>query len=153
MPTPPLSPSPRRWRSSSDDEPHPDFAALLSSFDDRPAQSTSTEDRREWRERSHSSASDDEEKEVEFLTAPGSPARSPIPEIRTTSPSPRRPERSGSPSSSTDRSLSPLPAPPSRGQMFGDASGTAGRFAARGVVGPRDPTCEQRLQIKYNADT
>jgi hypothetical protein len=129
MPTsPPLSPTPRRVD-------HPDFAALLSSWD-----GSSEEQERGfpgWRTpRASPSRSEDrdrrDESEVEsFLAAPVSPAQrskssSGAPEIRTTSPSPQRPGGGGGASpapsfKSSEGRLSPLMPPPSRGMLFSDA--------------------------------
>ncbi|WVR08584.1 hypothetical protein IAU60_005639 [Kwoniella sp. DSM 27419] len=104
MPSPPLSPSPHRWRGSPD-QPHPAFAALLSSYEE--VQSTSAPGQappQPGRAHPHeltvmgedghngggSTGSGDksDEAEVEFLTAATSPARLLGPEIRTSSPSP-----------------------------------------------------------------
>ncbi|WVF67946.1 hypothetical protein IAT40_002708 [Kwoniella sp. CBS 6097] len=150
--SPPLSPSPRRWRGTSE-QPHPAFAALLSSFETTSTSGHSDRSAPDWAtargqtddERSTGNGNgndrrvdEDDEAEVEFLTATQSPdqlrtnigsqAGSRTPEIRTTSPSPQRPV----PSFSSVRS-SPL-LPPNRGQLFGeDTSATIGRSG----LGPR----------------
>ncbi|OCF45693.1 hypothetical protein I317_00596 [Kwoniella heveanensis CBS 569] len=148
--SPPLSPSPRRWRGTSD-QPHPAFAALLSSFETTSTSGHSDRSAPDWatargqtddeqlsnnaRERG---GDEDDEAEVEFLTATQSPDQSRTmigseagnrtPEIRTTSPSP---QRQVLPSSSVFSS--PL-LPPDRGQLFGeDTSSTIGRSG----LGPR----------------
>ena len=142
MPSPPISPTPRRWRSPGTDEPHPDYAALLSSFDVTP-ETTQGEESGEvsWRRPMVPTPTEDERSSV-FLSAPGSPL-SQVPEIRTTSPSPQRPLYKLASSQSSDVVSSPLPSPPSRTQMFGDASNTAGRMVSTGfegnrVTGPRE---------------
>jgi hypothetical protein len=160
MPTsPPLSPTPRRVD-------HPDFAALLSSWDG------SSEDRGfpGWRTpRASPSRSDDrdrrDESEVDsFLTAPASPAQrsessSVAPEIRTTSPSPQRPGGGGGASpapsfKSSEGRLSPLMPPPSRGMLFNDAPAPTharmGRLPASSLRGSSpgqfEPLCMKSRQ-------
>jgi hypothetical protein len=149
MPSPPISPTPRRWRSSGTDEPHPDYAALLSSFD-RPPETTSIEESGSspWRRGANVTSTDDDPSS-EFLSAPGSPQRL-VPEIKTTSPSPQRPIYTRESSQSSDMGSSPLPSPPNRARMFGDASNSAGRMVYTGsverkVTGPREAmtsTCQ-----------
>lgn len=151
MPSPPLSPSPRRWRPLSE-EPHPDFAALLSSFEVGPSQSE------EGARSVHHGRNDPDTTDQPSTThlAPlgsiATPGRAVItPEIRTISPSPERPEPShhhspvGS-ARSSQRSASPL-VPPQRGRLFGDApeatagsSGLSREGGAGGIVGPRIPS-------------
>ncbi|WWD20657.1 hypothetical protein CI109_105133 [Kwoniella shandongensis] len=146
--TPPISPTPRRWRSPTQ-EPLPEFAALLSSFEGETASDESssrggsmprwaTPHGRTEDEDQATRRDEEEEAEVDsFLTAASS-IDDRAPEIRTTSPSPKR--------AGTDRSLSPL-LPPNRGQLFGeDADTTIGRSGlsrttgSRGsLMGPREP--------------
>ena len=128
----PLSPTPTRFRSPS--EPHPDFAALLSSFESG-SQTAASEHggQRSGRQESTPHSSSGGGTETDYLTAPGSPTRD-VPEIRTTSPTPLRPGLTASPALSSSKStsegrLSPLPTPPLRGRLFGDQPGsTDGRF-------------------------
>nr|XP_019051135.1 hypothetical protein I302_01584 [Kwoniella bestiolae CBS 10118]OCF30065.1 hypothetical protein I302_01584 [Kwoniella bestiolae CBS 10118] len=134
MPSPPISPTPRRWRSSPD-QPHPDFAALLSTFEPSSSlsapHSPSSEDHRsvpEWATPrgilSDDNENDHDEAEVENLTATAGDTSSATInpdvdiEIRTTSPSPQRPSASSRIHSSSDLG-SPL-LPPNRGQLFGE---------------------------------
>lgn len=160
--TPPLSPVPQRWRPSSlEDDPHLDFASLLQSFDTQPSpthiplpisttttptSSRSGNDGERLRGFLYSPSEESDEREVEYLTAPGTPARR-VPEIRTTSPSPQRPimgfspGRPSSPSASSNssdtRSSSPLPGPPSRGQMFNETTNTGARLGLTRTIGNR----------------
>lgn len=124
MPSPPLQPRPRSWRDSLSDEMNPDYAALLTSFEDPPESSTS-----QPRDPAPSDPGYDNDESGGAL---GSPWR--LPEIRATSPSPRRPIET---SAQSDGSVSPLPDPPSRAQIFGDApSSTQGRMMGLGDNGP-----------------
>ena len=145
MPTPPpLSPSPRRPASST---PHPEFAALLSSFENAPSETASTrraspeqpeqstgglggfpswleqEGQEEHEDLPQQSSSGDEA----YATPRAESGATDIPEIRTTSPTPLRPNlagRSESPARSNEGRLSPLVAPPDRSQLFGRAAET-----------------------------
>jgi len=84
--SPPFSPTPRRWRSPQS-EHHPDFAALLTSFENT---SSTSHSRESSRTRSDESRRD----QAEFRTAPTSPTglfQRDVPEIRAISPSPQRP--------------------------------------------------------------
>jgi len=126
MPSPPISPTPRRWRSPATDEPHPDYAALLFTFD-QPEVTLGDEAAGDGPGNETFGVASDNGRSADFLSAPGSPNR-PLPEIRTTSPSPQRPLLSRSSSSSDTVDLSPLPSPPSRARLFNDASNTAGRM-------------------------
>ncbi|KAK8850475.1 hypothetical protein IAR55_004393 [Kwoniella newhampshirensis] len=155
MPTspPPLSPTPRRWRSPTQ-QPLPEFAALLSSFESETAASTSEDTSSRggsmpgWATPHGRTEEDDEtrreeedEAEVEYLTAASSVdeprGRGRTPEIMTTSPSPQK--------GGFDSSLSPLLSP-DRGQLFGEDVDTAvGRTVlqisngSRGsLLGPRE---------------
>ena len=151
MPSPPLSPTPMRWRSSQS-EAHPDFAALLS-FDipvaptdsttsPNPSPSNAQEDHAEpsGPTTDHSSSVAQKEAQSEFLTAPGSPVKS-VPEIRTTSPSPARPIKSSS-SDSSYRSLDSAMTPPARAQPpTASPVAPVGRSDnGRSLAGPREPT-------------
>ena len=151
MPSPPISPTPRRWRSPLSSEPHPDYAALLSTFDGSSSSEGSTRGFPGWRSAPESpsrnvrsrasSAEGSERRDVEedteaegYLTAPVSPEKSSTartPEIRTTPPTPQRAGQPASPTfsaRSTEGRLSPLPLPPPRGELFGeDPASTAGR--------------------------
>ncbi|ORX41083.1 hypothetical protein BD324DRAFT_678476 [Kockovaella imperatae] len=107
---PPLSPRPQRASSSS---PHPEFAALLSSFE-----SDSGRGFPGWRPGEATSAGD------EAYATPLASSRMSIPEITTTSPSPLRPGGSSridvpTPASPSEGRLSPLPSPPARARLFG----------------------------------
>lgn len=140
MPSPPLSPKPQRWRPRSD-EPHPDIQALLSSFDD-PLSLTN---------RGQHGARSEPEPDRQVSSSPGHQHRRAesdvvVPEIRTTSPTPRRASPSTLSSKSTQRSLSPLE-PPSRSQLFGqpaeDSAGRSGLTRGGSVSGPRaNPSSE-----------
>ncbi|WWC65105.1 uncharacterized protein I303_107719 [Kwoniella dejecticola CBS 10117] len=139
MPSPPLSPTPRRWRSSPD-QPHPDFAALLSSFEqptpsspNSPKPKSENESLPEWATpRGILSEEEDQkdEDEVEFLTATASTS-GPNPEIRTTSPSPQRPAAT---SRAAELGLDSPLLPPNRGRLFGeDYSKTVNQLGSRGI--------------------
>ncbi|WVQ95510.1 hypothetical protein IAU59_002607 [Kwoniella sp. CBS 9459] len=175
--SPPLSPSPRRWRGTSE-QPHPAFAALLSSFETTSASGQSDRSAPDWataRGRTDDEASNDndndngnntgrygdeeDEAEVEFLTATQSPDRSRAnmgseagsrtPEIRTTSPSPQRPVLPSSPVMS-----SPL-LPPDRGQLFGeDLSSTIGRsgLGPRGILSTETAVRPQPFDQTFSID-
>lgn len=143
MPSPPLSPKPQRWRARSD-EPHPDIQALLSAVDHAPM---GPANRGTYGARSEPdparSASPVRHRRAESDVV--------VPEIRTTSPTPRR--RSPSPHStrSTQRSLSPLE-PPSRAGIFGsntqDTAGCIGLTRGGSVSGPRaNPTGKLSLRL------
>ncbi|KAK6906657.1 hypothetical protein I203_100644 [Kwoniella mangroviensis CBS 8507] len=127
MPSPPISPTPRRWRSSPD-QPHPDFAALLSTFEQPSSSSSAPHSPNsvpEWATPRGvlSDDNDNDEAEVEYLTATaGDTSTATINpdidiEIRTTSPSPQRP--AGSTRQQHSDLGSPL-LPPNRGQLFGE---------------------------------
>jgi hypothetical protein len=133
MPSPPpLSPTPRRADNS-------EFSALLSSWG-------SNDERRgfpSWRssvQRAGGHNDSEEEREVDdFLTAPDSSQKgnNTTPQIRTTSPSPRRPGAADSPAASLRSSegrLSPLMPPPSRGQLFSETPTPT--FARSGLTKP-----------------
>ncbi|WVQ86046.1 hypothetical protein IAT38_008214 [Cryptococcus sp. DSM 104549] len=176
MPTPPLSPTPRRWRSSPDN-PHPDFAALLSTFEPgstapptAPAPATEADSRSSapsWAtpKSRHTAASsshrdEDDEDAVEYMTATESEhkarstastsvSRARTPEIRTTSPSPQRPV----PSARSDMSLSPL-MPPSRSQLFGDdASATGARADVTRDPYQTRPGLPDRTESSYSSSS
>ncbi|WRT70644.1 uncharacterized protein IL334_007642 [Kwoniella shivajii] len=146
MPSPPLSPLPRRWRSSPD-QPHPDFAALLSTFENtqnQPCTPTSPHSDQgnnstsngngsqpEWatprgisesdKENENENNEEEDENQVENLIRSNNDYglnsnSSATPEIRTISPSPRRPDRT---SETATRSESPL-LPPNRGTFFNE---------------------------------
>lgn len=137
MPSPPLSPTPRRWRPGNTG-PEPAFARLLTTYDssgsedgrvypgfrsapDTPRQRQTSDDAAFSPLHREETDESDEQDISAFLTAPSSPAKAesvstplrPPPEIKTTSPSPQRPGQPGSPTpSSHDRGrLSPLPFP------------------------------------------
>lgn len=151
MPSPPISPTPRRWRSPGTDEPHPDYAALLSSFDHNPDM-TLHEDigHPDWRSGGTATSSEPEQS-AEFLSAPGSPQRL-VPEIRTTSPSPQRRAYIRTSPHTGDNESSPLSSSPNSGRLFGDASDTAGRMVTGGsegrrITGPRDAASNKCMFI------
>ena len=129
MPSPPLSPTPRRWRSPDNPDPHPDFAALLQTFEQQPDHLEHP--RHEpivspseeigfpgWRK-------DDDNDKSTLTAAPTSP------EKVTSSPQGIAASTSSAPS--PHGKLSPLPGPPNRSQMFGDASSTAGKMVGLGI--------------------
>ena len=140
MPTPPpLSPRPQRATSSS---PHPEFAALLSTFE-TPEAPTEQRCFPGWRSVDYSSSGEDE-----FAT-PRAGSRMSVPEITTTSPSPLRPGNTGrvdspAPSRSSEGRLSPLPSPPLRSQLFGQ---TTAATQARMTPPSRISDSEQPLAL------
>ena len=136
MPSPPCSPIPRRA------EPHPDFAALILSFET----SSSEESARGfsgWRSARESLEGQEEEGELaaeaDLTAAPSSGDTPPIaPEIRTISPSPLRAagtrSLTHSERSSEGRST-PLRPPSERGAVSGDSqTGREGRHVSTGSV-------------------
>lgn len=132
MPDPPLSPTPRRWRSSSD-SPHPDFVSLLSTFE-----TTSIPDEFKsltpvWTTpktaSSKLSLNNGKERTVEgeYTTASEhAEVESDMPDIRTISPSPQK----SLDSKRLLRPLSPL-LPPSRTQILDDNASATGSKAAK----------------------
>lgn len=148
MPSPPLSPTPRRWQSP-DSGSTPEFAALLSSFD-----ATTSSDRQEYfNTRQSPTHSDDEADEVEGFLSTHQPLG---PGIRTTSPSPQR--RLDSPNRSEEGRVSPLPSPPDLGRLTGTSaentaavSGLTRGLSLKGSVGgPRERSFrELRPKLYY----
>lgn len=131
MPDPPLSPTPRRWRPSSD-SPHPDFASLLSTFETTsiPGESKNltpvwTTPKTASSKHSLNNGKEEEPVEAEYTTASKhADVESDLPDIRTTSPSPQK-------SVDSKRLLQPLSPllPPNRTQTFDDNTSAAGSKA------------------------
>jgi len=124
MPSPPISPTPRR--------PQSDYAALLSSFEGSSTSEDSARGSPGWTSARESldegeGLAEEARLAQEFLTAPPSPRQQTLqrtPVIRTISPSPQR-EDVGSPSMSarsSDERLSPSLPSGFRGQLFGESS-------------------------------
>ncbi|WVN89721.1 uncharacterized protein L203_104951 [Cryptococcus depauperatus CBS 7841] len=147
MPDPPISPTPRRWRASPE-SPHPDFAALLSTFeststtdDSLPTWATPKSTSSERRSKSGGGTRGDGS-EGEYMTALDQEVE--MPDIRTTSPSPQRPV-----DARPDMTLSPL-LPPSRTMLFGgdalstdDKAGLSRHFASPNFSEPPKPILPQ----------
>lgn len=147
----PLSPSPRRWRPRSE-EPHPDFAALLSTFEgtvvggdetSRPLGQPSRNDQNTVGSSKYNNDNNDNNND------PTTPSRHITPTIRTISPSPDRPppallSPSASTRSSQGSSNPRVPAPRRYGDAPDDTPGrgslTRGYGSRSGVAGPRDPS-------------
>ena len=145
MPSPPISPTPRRWRSNFGSGPEERFSALLDSFESTSGQGVFNPAAVPL---PPSQAQSEDDSQRSYATAPGSPQRSalstPAPEIRTTSPSPQRhPPGANEPGAygmsgdasppGSSRSLSPLLAP-SRNQLFDEAQ--AHRIEGRSFLTP-----------------
>ncbi|KAL7422817.1 hypothetical protein Q5752_002113 [Cryptotrichosporon argae] len=141
MPSPPLSPVPRRWRSpEAVSGASPDVQRLYSSLESDGASSqTNTTPFFSPRE---------EPADYPLQLAPGTPTPQHPPEIRTTSPSPGRP---ASPARSSEGRISPLIA-----HAPGHQHGGLARFNSRGsLAGPRgmgaSPLAEQPTGGSFSA--
>lgn len=133
MPDPPLSPTPRRWHSSSD-SPHPDFASLLSAFETTsiPDESKSltpvwTTPKTASSKLSLSNGKEEGTVEGEYTTASEhAEVESDMPDIRTISQSPQK----SLDSKRLLRPLSPL-LPPGRTQILDDNASAIGSKASK----------------------